>query len=90
MAFILAIFEVEDYDKWRQIYDANVDFRRDSGQTGEARVFQDCDNPGKISILFGWDSEENAKAFASSDDLKQKMKEAGVTGQPQVNIVNEK
>ena len=36
-----------------------------------------------------WDSVENAKKFAGSDDLREKMQEVGVTDRPDMYFLNE-
>lgn len=40
-------------------------------------------------MLFEWDKVENAKKFASSEDLKKTMEQAGVIGIPHIHFLNE-
>ena len=40
-------------------------------------------------MLFEWDKIENAKKFASSEDLKKTMEQAGVIGIPHIHFLNE-
>ena len=41
------------------------------------------------SIDYEWDSLEKACAFASSDELRERMQRAGVTGLPEVYFLDE-
>ena len=41
------------------------------------------------SIGYEWDSLEKARAFASSDELRERMQRAGVTGLPEVYFLDE-
>jgi hypothetical protein len=40
-------------------------------------------------IVFEWDSVENAKQFAGSDELREKMEEVGVIDRPDMYFLNE-
>ena len=88
MPYILVHSKVEDYNKWKSAYDENSDFRTQLGSKG-GRVFQSADNPGELFVLLEWDSVENAKKFAQSDELKEKMQEAGVVGKPAIHFLEE-
>jgi hypothetical protein len=40
-------------------------------------------------ILFEWDTLENARNFSQSQDLKDKMQEAGVIGTPEIRYLEQ-
>ena len=40
-------------------------------------------------LLFEWDSLDNARRFLESEELRQAMKKAGVSGQPDVHFLKE-
>lgn len=87
MATIFLRHPVADYAAWRPHYDADGD-RRDSAGVTEVGVFRNADDPN--DVLMVWTAEDTSaiKAIvAGDDDLKELMKEAGVTGPPEMYIV---
>lgn len=79
---------VENYDVWRKAYDAFDAERRSMGVTGDG-VFQALDDPNDITLFHDFATPEQANAFVSSDRLKETMKGAGVTGNPDIWFVTE-
>jgi hypothetical protein len=61
MAFILAHFDVGDYDSWKQMFDSDPAGRKQSG-TGH-RVFRSVDDPNLVFIGVEFPSAEEAKSF---------------------------
>ena len=86
MTTILIKHPVEDYDIWKGEFDAFHDYRKASGETC-FQIYRPIDDPNYLVILFEWDSAENAKAFLDSTDLKEAMQRAGVSGQPEITIM---
>ncbi len=77
---------VADYEAWRRAYDDFDAVRRPMGVTDDA-VFQAIDNPNEVTVWHDFTSAEAARAFASSEELKDVMQQAGVQGRPQVWFV---
>jgi hypothetical protein len=75
--------QVDDYATWRAAFDEQDDVRNASGLTN-VRVYQSADNPNEVVILLDAADLEQAKAFASSDELKARMMNAGVKGRPDI------
>ncbi len=88
MAQLYVHHKVEDYARWRRVYDELDGARRSLGMTG-ARVFHTAASPNEIVIITDWPTAENARAYAQSPDLKQAMQNAGVISQPEVLILEE-
>ncbi len=88
MAHLLVHHKVEDYKKWKPVFDEHSNFRSRNGSKG-GRVFRDSKNPNEIFILFEWDSLDNAQKFSQSDDLKAVMMKAGVQGMPEIHFLEE-
>ena len=86
MTTILIKHPVEDYDIWKGEFDAFHDNRKASVETS-FQINLPIDDPNNLVILFEWDSAENAKAFLDSTDLKEAMQRAGVSGQPEITIM---
>lgn len=83
MVRVFVRHKVEDYAAWRAVYDDFDNQRRAMGVTGD-EVFQSVDDPNEVTVWHDFDSEDSARAFASSDELRGAMSEAGVQDQPQV------
>ena len=64
---------VADYDAWRQGYDAFDEVRRPMGVTGDA-VFQSIDDPNDVTVWHDFEAAEAARAFVSSDALRDAMR----------------
>jgi hypothetical protein len=75
--------EGSDYAAWRKGYDAFNAERKSMGVKGAA-VYQSVDNPNDVTVWHDFKTAEAAKAFASSQRLKDVMGKAGVKGTPQI------
>jgi heme-degrading monooxygenase HmoA len=88
MAKLLVHHKVQDYSAWRTIFDDDAQRRKESGSTG-FQVLKSASDPNDLTIIMDWSSVDKAKAFATSDDLKEKMKNAGVISQPEMTFLVE-
>jgi heme-degrading monooxygenase HmoA len=77
---------VQDYDRWKAVYDS---FPPTAGGAKFARVNRSVDDPNTIAVVCGFESIEAAQAFLGSPDLKAKMAESGVVGEPRIEIYEE-
>jgi quinol monooxygenase YgiN len=85
--YMLAQHQVEDFPNWKAVFDRVADLRQANGEKS-AQIFHDAENPNKLTLLFEWDSIENAQSYAQNPDLAAAMKEAGVTGPPKFFFLN--
>lgn len=83
MATLFVHHKVKDYVVWRKIFDDHDETRRGFGSTG-FQVFRSASDPNDITAIMDWPSVDAARAYATSDSLKEAMKNAGVTSQPEV------
>jgi heme-degrading monooxygenase HmoA len=83
MAKLLVHHKVQDYSAWRRIFDENDQRRKEYGSTG-FQVLKSVSDPNDLTVITDWPSVEAANSFATSDSLKEAMKNAGVTSQPEV------
>jgi len=77
---------VADYDQWKSVYDT---MPPTDGGAKFARVNRAVDDPNKVAVVAGFESVEAARAFLDNPDLKSKMAEAGVAGEPRIEIYEE-
>ena len=89
MAHLLVRHKVEDYSKWRAAFDEHDATRRANGAIGTPQVFRSGDDPWEVSILMEWDELEKARKFTQSDELREVMQQAGVTGPPDIYFLHQ-
>ncbi|WP_458210033.1 hypothetical protein [Haladaptatus sp. NG-SE-30] len=89
MAYILIRHTVEEYDEWKPTFDDHAQTRESMGSRG-GHLFRTTEDPNDLVILFEWDSLDNAREFAESDDLRETMQRAGVTDQPEIAYVEKR
>ena len=88
MTTLLIRHKVEDFAKWKAVYDDVVSLRKESGNTG-ARLLRGADNPNEIILLNEFPDIGKARQFAQSEDLKQAMQKAGVSDHPDMYFLDE-
>jgi heme-degrading monooxygenase HmoA len=88
MSQVLIKHKVNDYDAWKAVFDNFADFRRSSGEKSY-RILHQIDDPNDLTILFEWDTQNNAETFLASHELKSAMQEAGVAETPKIQFLNE-
>lgn len=88
MINVLVHHEVADYPAWKAVFDAALDWRHKNGERS-VRIFHSAGNLNDLTLLFEWESLEQARAFMVSDELKARMATAGVEGQPRVEFLTE-
>jgi heme-degrading monooxygenase HmoA len=88
MPYLLVQHPVEDYDKWKRVFDEHATARKAAGSKGGV-VLRDADDPNQVTILLEIENLADARAFAGSDDLREAMQRAGVTGPPNVSFLKE-
>jgi len=88
MAKLLVHHKVQDYSAWRTIFDEDDQRRKEYGSTG-FQVLKSASDPNDLTVIMDYPSIEAAKSFATSDALKEKMKDAGVISQPEITFLVE-
>jgi quinol monooxygenase YgiN len=88
MAKLLVHHKVQDYSAWRKMFDGDAQRRKESGSTG-FQILKSAGDPNDLTVIMDWSSVDAAKAFATSDALKEAMKNAGVISQPEVTFLVE-
>ncbi len=88
MVHVMVRHKVADYVRWKEAFDGHLSARKAAGEVGN-RVLLSVDDPHEVTLLLDWDSLERARRFAKSDDLKQKMQQSGVVGDPDVSFLED-
>jgi hypothetical protein len=88
MTKVIVQHEVADYDRWLPVFQEHETVRRQHGATGHS-ISRDAANPNNLVVVSEFASLEGARGFAADPSLPTVMAKAGVTGHPQVWIVDE-
>lgn len=88
MPYLLIRHKVQDYARWKPVYDQHGTTRKARGGQ-DAQLFRNANDPNELVILLKWDDLEKARQFVQSEDLRQAMQRAGVADQPDVYFLEE-
>jgi hypothetical protein len=83
MAYMMIRHKVKDFNEWKPGYDGHKPAREAAGLR-EVYLLRNVDDPHEVIAMFEAADLEKARAFAASEDLKQKMQEVGVIDRPDV------
>jgi hypothetical protein len=89
MARVYIRHRVADYEAWRRVYDDFGPQQQAGGVRGEA-VYQSVDDPHDVTVWHDFDDVETARDFVTSDELRDAMGAAGVQGEPQIWLTQER
>jgi hypothetical protein len=87
MATVILNHRVEDYKKWRPVFDADTRRRTEAGMKNE-KVFRSADDPNNIYIIADVADPSTTAKMMNDPDLAAKMKEGGVISKPTVTVLN--
>ena len=88
MTSILVQMKVQDYSKWRAVYDENVSNRASNGM-GVGKVYRNSDDMNSVAVFIEVTDLKKARAYADSDELKQAQMKGGVIPPPTLTWLNE-
>ena len=88
MVHVLVRHKVADFTRWKESFDSHLSARLRAGELG-FHLFHSMDDPRDVTLLLDWDSIEHARQFMGSDDLKNRMQQAGVVGAPDVQYLED-
>ncbi len=76
---------VADYEVWRKAYDGFGDVQKAGGVTRQS-VYRSTDDPNNVLVMHGFATTADAEKFLAGAELRDGMQQAGVQGQPRVEI----
>jgi hypothetical protein len=85
MALLTVRHDVRNYDDFRTVYDSMSELQQQWGVTAES-VYQLAGGPNTVLVLHHFATVAQAEAFLTSRELQAAMKQAGVEGEPRVEI----
>ncbi|WP_277553851.1 antibiotic biosynthesis monooxygenase [Halobaculum limi] len=88
MVYLIARATVADFDAWRTAFDSNDDYRTEHGQRGY-QVFRPRDTRDEVVVVFDWADDRSPVEFFSSPEMRDRMREAGIQGRPEMTLADE-
>jgi quinol monooxygenase YgiN len=88
MATMLVQIKVKNFAEWKPVFNSGSELRQSNGELAH-KVYQDSNDPNKLSIVYSWNSPANAQKYFGSPELKALMEKAGVQGAPSISYLNE-
>jgi hypothetical protein len=83
MTHVLARHKVENFEKWKAVYDSDSEARRQAG-LHEVFVLRNVSEPLEVFVLAKVDDLAKAHAYSDTPGLMEKMIAAGVTDRPDI------
>lgn len=81
MPYVLVRHKVQDFAKWKPIFDADAAVRTGAGLRDHL-VLRNADDPTEVVAVFETDDIAAARDFAVRPELREVMEKAGVVGRP--------
>ena len=72
----MAKLKIEDYDKWKPIFDERKSLRKEAGSK-EGTLYRNSENSNELVIFFDWEDMEKAEKFFKSESLKKALNKGG-------------
>ena len=85
MSFVMVRHKVANYAKWKRVVKSLAKWRKASGEKC-LYVCRNGRNPNDLLVWCEWDTAARAKKFIKSAELRNRMKEAGVTSKPEISM----
>lgn len=86
MAVVILTHKVENYQKWKPIYDKDVERRKKAGLK-EIICGQKSGEPNNVYMIFESSDPNKAKEMLNDTELKGLMDDAGVISKPEIIVI---
>ncbi|MFD0975863.1 hypothetical protein [Salinimicrobium gaetbulicola] len=88
MPTVIISHKVENYKKWKEIYDRDIERRSQAGLR-EISAGQKADEPNMVYMVFEASDSNKVKEMMQDQSLKDLMDEAGVISKPELIVIEE-
>ena len=86
MVYILVSHKIENWDKWKPVFDNDEEERKSYG-VNLKKLFRSAQDPNEIFCLFDAPDENSAAECINRPHLKTLMQNAGVITEPEFKIL---
>ena len=77
---------VEDYSKWKAVFDSMAEFRRSHGWKGYRIYAIEGDN-NHLLVMEEFETEDQIREVLGADYVREAMGRAGVSDEPDIQVV---
>ncbi len=88
MHYMLCKNRVEDFDRWRRVFDSHADAHRDAG-LNLLHLLRDNTDPNMVVFLFRVDDLDRAQAFIQAPAASDAADTSGVIGKAEISILTD-
>ncbi len=88
MTYVLVRHKVVDFIKWKLVYDRDLPARQRAGLT-ETHLLHNVQNHEEVVLLFEANDLQKALEFCNSVDLRDTLKQAGVSANPDIVFLSQ-
>jgi quinol monooxygenase YgiN len=88
MSYVTVRIRFEDFAAWKAAFEAASPLRKSYGSMG-VRIFRNVDKADEVVILGEYEDLEKARQLFQSQDFREAIKRAGVSGPPEVSYLNQ-
>jgi uncharacterized protein (DUF1330 family) len=86
MAWTHVRHRVEDYPRWKEVFDSTAEYKRSHGWKGY-RIHAIEGDQNHLLVMEEFETEDQVREFIGSDYLREAMGRAGVSDQPDILVV---
>ncbi len=86
-SYMLVRHKVRDFKAWKAGYDEHRP-KRDAAGLSEMHLLHNSEDPNEVIALFSANNLDDARAFATSEDLRETMQKVGVIDKPDIYFLN--
>ena len=86
MPYLFVRHKTEDYATWKSAFDKFSPIRKAAGEESY-QICHVAGDPNDVVVINEWDSIDNLQKFLQSQELKEAMRQAGVSEQPEIHIL---
>jgi hypothetical protein len=88
MSYVLWKLSLEDYDRWKSVFDADPLERGANGSKG-GYVFRNSREPNEVILLLEWDEGklERLQQLSQSPKMKEVQEQSGYAAPPEVYML---
>jgi len=76
----------QDYEQWKRVFDS---FPPRNGGAKFHRINRLIGDPTMITVVAGFETEAQARAFGANPALADAMKRSGIIGEPRIELYEE-